>query len=199
MDDYWDREYLIEEPPADTVAILMDKILSIDEVQARSIMLNPITEIYLDGEDLEALRERLNVQFDNEMRERNRTEYIKSINELSEEQLERLRMDIWNALQKELADVICQEAYIPYYKPGTFEPNPDFDPSTSNTKNIGDELLRLKMMFEPEPIDKNLDDFVEDDVSWIRKRMKHCTNPMERKQLEKRLNMIFKRRKGKKR
>lgn len=37
------------------------------------------------------------------------------------------------------------------------------------------------------------------DISWIRKRMKHCTNPMERKQLEKQLNAAFKaKKKGRK-
>jgi hypothetical protein len=30
------------------------------------------------------------------------------------------------------------------------------------------------------------------DISWIRKQMKHCKNPMERKQLEKELNAAFK-------
>lgn len=36
------------------------------------------------------------------------------------------------------------------------------------------------------------------DISWIRKRMKHCTNPMERKQLEKQLNAAFKAKKKRK-
>ena len=33
------------------------------------------------------------------------------------------------------------------------------------------------------------------DISWIRKQMKHCKNPMERKQLEKQLNAAYKARK----
>ena len=33
------------------------------------------------------------------------------------------------------------------------------------------------------------------DISWIRKRMKCCKNPMERKQLEKQLNAAYKARK----
>ena len=33
------------------------------------------------------------------------------------------------------------------------------------------------------------------DISWIRKRMKCCKNPMERKQLEKQLNVAYKARK----
>ena len=33
------------------------------------------------------------------------------------------------------------------------------------------------------------------DISWIRKQMKHCKNPMERKQLEKELNAAFKEKK----
>lgn len=33
------------------------------------------------------------------------------------------------------------------------------------------------------------------DISWIRKRMKCCKNPMERKQLEKQLNAVYKARK----
>ena len=34
------------------------------------------------------------------------------------------------------------------------------------------------------------------DISWIRKQMKHCKNPMERKALEKELNAAFKEKKG---
>lgn len=33
------------------------------------------------------------------------------------------------------------------------------------------------------------------DISWIRKQMKHCKNPMERKALEKELNVAFKEKK----
>lgn len=36
------------------------------------------------------------------------------------------------------------------------------------------------------------------DISWIRKQMKHCKNPMERKQLEKELNAAFKEKKKRK-
>lgn len=37
------------------------------------------------------------------------------------------------------------------------------------------------------------------DISWIRKQMKHCKNPMERKTLEKELNAAFKEKKKRRR
>lgn len=37
------------------------------------------------------------------------------------------------------------------------------------------------------------------DISWIRKQMKHCKNPMERKALEKELNAAFKEKKKRRR
>lgn len=64
-----------------------------------------------------------------------------------------------------------------------------------------DELTGFDYTFagleeEPEKIESTEPIY---DISWIRKRMKHCTNPMERKQLEKQLNAAFKaKKKGKK-
>ena len=37
------------------------------------------------------------------------------------------------------------------------------------------------------------------DISWIRKQMKHCKNPMERKALERELNAAFKEKKKRRR
>ena len=58
--------------------------------------------------------------------------------------------------------------------------------STQATTTIIDEIP-TEMQQEPkQPVR---------DISWIRKQMKHCKNPMERKALEKELNAAFKEKK----
>ena len=72
--------------------------------------------------------------------------------------------------------------------------------NTNSCQNTGYMMIDEFKWFEFDDL-KELEKPTEPvyDISWIRKRMKHCTNPMERKQLEKQLNAAFKaKKKGKK-
>lgn len=65
-----------------------------------------------------------------------------------------------------------------------YTPSPLF--GTQATTTIIDELPTETQQEPKQPVR---------DISWIRKQMKHCKNPMERKALEKELNAAFKEKK----